>query len=113
MWGLYSAYDWTVQTALGNNSTVQVVRFYLPAIGLIALLGAWLLVQLPRWLPLILLAIVVGLGALSYPALAEGNFGGPGGPGAPSGPPARTAPNAPPPGGAARNPAQVPPGVRS
>ena len=110
MWGLYSAYDWTVQTALGNNSTVQVVRFYLPAIGLIALLGAWLLVQLPRWLALILLAIVVGLGALSYPALAEGNFGGPG---APSGPPARTAPNAPPPGGAARNPAQVPPGVRS
>ena len=35
----------------GAGGGIHVIRFYLPAIGLIALLGAWLLMQLPKWLP--------------------------------------------------------------
>jgi hypothetical protein len=107
IWGLYAAYDWTVQTALGANSTVQVVRFYLPAIGLVALLGAWLLAQLPRWMPAAVLVVLVGLGAWSYPALAAGNVGGPGGRG---GPQAGGPPHASPPGGSVPAPPPAPPG---
>jgi hypothetical protein len=44
VWGLYAAYDWTAEPGL---STLQSVRFYLPAIGPIALLGAWALTRLP------------------------------------------------------------------
>jgi hypothetical protein len=43
-WGLYSAYTWTTDP---TSVTVQVVRFYLPAIGAIALLGAWLVTRIP------------------------------------------------------------------
>ncbi len=45
MWGLYAAYTWT---AIPGLSTLQAVRFYLPALAAIALLGAWLVTRLPR-----------------------------------------------------------------
>ncbi|HUC59613.1 MAG TPA: hypothetical protein VMA95_19590 [Streptosporangiaceae bacterium] len=48
MWGLYSAYTWT--TAPGA-STLQVARFYVPALGAIALLGAFLVTKLPWRIP--------------------------------------------------------------
>jgi hypothetical protein len=44
IWALYSAYTWTTDP---TSVTVQVVRFYLPAIGAIALLGAWLVTRIP------------------------------------------------------------------
>jgi hypothetical protein len=44
IWGLYSAYTWTIDP---TSVTVQVVRFYVPAIGAIALLGAWLVTRTP------------------------------------------------------------------
>src|SRR6266550_1625160 len=44
IWGLYSAYTWTADP---TSVTVQVVRFYVPAIGAIALLGAWLVTRVP------------------------------------------------------------------
>jgi len=44
VWGLYAAYTWTTQPGL---STVAAVRFYVPALGSIALLGAWLLARGP------------------------------------------------------------------
>jgi hypothetical protein len=49
IWGLYSAYTWTTDP---TSVTVQVVRFYLPATGAIALLGAWLVTRIPgrAWL---------------------------------------------------------------
>jgi hypothetical protein len=96
LWGLYAAYDWTVDVAAGGGSGVQVIRFYVPAIGLMALLGAWLLSRLPRWLVAIILLALAGLGALSFTSLTSGALGGPGGgpgggvpggPGAPPGPP--------------------------
>jgi hypothetical protein len=48
VWGLYSAYTWTTDP---TSVTVQVVRFYIPALGAIALLGAWLVTRIPgrRW----------------------------------------------------------------
>ena len=44
IWGLYSAYTWTTDP---TNVTVQFVRFYVPAIGAISLLGAWLVTRIP------------------------------------------------------------------
>jgi hypothetical protein len=44
LWGLYSAYAWTTDP---TSVTVQVVRFYVPALGAIALLGAWLVTRIP------------------------------------------------------------------
>ena len=44
IWALYSAYAWTTDP---TSVTVQVVRFYVPAIGAIALLGAWLVTRVP------------------------------------------------------------------
>jgi hypothetical protein len=43
VWGLYAAYTWT---AVPGGSSEQTVRFYLPAIGAISLLGAWPLARL-------------------------------------------------------------------
>ena len=61
----------------GGGGAIHIIRFYLPAIGLIALLGAWLLAQLPRWLPPLLLVAVAGLGLWSFESLtAVGALGG-------------------------------------
>jgi len=79
IWGLYLAYDWTVRMASGAGGDIHLIRFYLPAIGLISLLAAWLVAQLPRWLPIVLLIVLIALGAWSYPNLAAGGLGGPGG----------------------------------
>jgi hypothetical protein len=44
VWALYAAYTWTAHPGIGTWPTA---RFYLPAIGPIALLGAWLVVRAP------------------------------------------------------------------
>ena len=68
IWGLYSAYTWTTDP---TSVTVQVVRFYLPALGPIALLGAWLVTRIPgrpRWAGLTTVAVITtlfGLGVWS------------------------------------------------
>jgi hypothetical protein len=65
-WGLYSAYTWTVGQTLGPGNPIHVVRFYVPVLGLIALLASWLLVRLRRWVLVVLLAVLVGLALWSY-----------------------------------------------
>jgi len=45
VWGLYCAYTWTANPFV---TTLQSARFYVPALGPIALLGAWLLVRVPH-----------------------------------------------------------------
>jgi len=75
VWGLYSAYSWTNIPLL---STLQVSRFYVPAIGAIALLGAWLVTRIPgrAWLAVVTSAAVVtamfGLGVWSFHAMTFG-----------------------------------------
>ncbi|HEX8005394.1 MAG TPA: hypothetical protein VF482_03090 [Trebonia sp.] len=68
---------------------MQVTRFYVLALGAIALLGAWLLVQLGAWLtayaprraPLALtsaalVAAMFGLGAWSFTTMRDFQLGG-------------------------------------
>jgi hypothetical protein len=72
IWGVYSAYTWTTDP---TSVTVQVVRFYVPAIGAIALLGAWLVTRIPgraRWAGVTsaaVIAVMFGLGAWSFYAM--------------------------------------------
>jgi energy-coupling factor transporter transmembrane protein EcfT len=84
LWTLYSAYDWTVsQVSRGSVGSIHVIRFYLPAIGAIALLGAWLMKQLPGWVPTVIVVVQCGLGLMQSRTLAAagpGGFGGPAGP---------------------------------
>jgi hypothetical protein len=72
IWGLYSAYTWTTDP---TNVTVQDVRFYLPAIGAISLLGAWLVTRIPgrAWLAgltsSVVIAAMFGLGVWAFHAM--------------------------------------------
>lgn len=76
IWGLYLSYTWTVGQARADP--VHVVRFYLPALGLIALLGAWALVRLPVVVWAALVVGLLGAGIASFHLLsAAGGRGGP------------------------------------
>jgi hypothetical protein len=66
VWALYSAYTWTVDQTIGPGNPIHVVRFYVPVLGLIALLAAWLLKRLPGWAPVALIALLVGFALWSY-----------------------------------------------
>ena len=73
LWALYSAYTWTADDS--SEVTVQVVRFYVPALGLIALLGAWLVTRIPgrAWRPgvisIAVVATLFGLGVWAFHAM--------------------------------------------
>jgi hypothetical protein len=72
IWGLYSTYTWTTDP---TNFTVQVVRFYLPALGPIALLAAWPVTRIPgrEWLTGLITATAITLlfaqGILAFHAM--------------------------------------------
>jgi hypothetical protein len=72
IWALYSAYTWTTDP---TSVTVQVVRFYVPAIGAIALLGAWLVTRIPGrvwpagFTAVAIIAAMFGLGVWSFYAM--------------------------------------------
>ena len=109
IWVLYATYTWTAAPGL---STLQAARFYVPALGAISLLGAWLLVRVPRRQPLAaittlaVVAALFGLGGWAFHDMYQFPFGsqlvvvpGPGGtvelepgPGAGIGGPGRVAP---------------------
>lgn len=69
VWGLYAAYAWTTQPGL---DTIQTTRFYVPAMGAIALLGAWAVARLPlraslaAAVPAAVAVALFGLGIWSY-----------------------------------------------
>jgi hypothetical protein len=75
IWGVYAAYYWTNDP---SEDTLQTVRFYVPAIGPISLLGAWLVTRNPgrAWLASLMSAAVVAamfvLGAWSFHAMVAG-----------------------------------------
>jgi hypothetical protein len=86
VWGLYAAYTWTAHPGGG---TLQVVRFYVPALGAIVLLGAWFLVQLSAWraaraprraplapISAVLVVAMFGLGAWSFAGTRDFSLGG-------------------------------------
>jgi hypothetical protein len=71
IWALYSTYTWTTDP---TNVAIQDVRFYMPAIGAISLLGAWLVTRLPDrgWRVAVTSAAVAtmfGLGIWSFHAM--------------------------------------------
>ena len=72
VWGLYAAYTWTAHSGL---STLQAARFYVPAIGAIALLAAWLVIRVPPRAALAavtsaaIIAVMFGLGVWSFGAM--------------------------------------------
>jgi hypothetical protein len=66
IWGLYAAYTWTADESTDASTmlTVTVIRFYVPALGAISLLGAWLVTRIPgrAWWPgLITVAVVAAM----------------------------------------------------
>jgi hypothetical protein len=85
VWAVYSAYYWTTDP---SENTLQAARFYVPAIGAISLLGAWLVTRIPgrAWLAGLTSAAVVtamfGLGAWSFHAMLAADQAGPPGPAA-------------------------------
>ena len=80
VWALYAAYTWTASPGL---SPLQATRFYVPALGAISLLGAWLVTRVARWAPLAAVAsaaIVVamfGLGLWSFNTMLNPHNPGP------------------------------------
>jgi hypothetical protein len=75
---LYATYTWTAAPGL---STLQAARFYVPALGAISLLGAWLLVRVPRKQPFIaittlaVVAALFGLGGWAFHDMYTFPFG--------------------------------------
>lgn len=72
VWAVYAAYHWTNDP---SEDTLQTVRFYVPTIGAISLLGAWLVTRIHgrAWLASLASAAVVtamfGLGVWSFHAM--------------------------------------------
>ena len=105
-WGLYFTYFWTAQMGGrggpmgpgglpgatgpgGAGNAVHLVRFFVPALASIALLGAWLLARLPRWLAGATVAGFFCWGIWSFAAMTTASGGGmlPGPGGMPGGAP--------------------------
>ena len=78
VWVLYATYTWTAAPGL---STLQAARSTVPALGAISLLGAWLLVRVPRRQPLaaittlVVVAALFGLGGWAFHDMYQFPFG--------------------------------------
>jgi hypothetical protein len=78
VWALYATYTWTASAGL---STLQATRFYVPSLGAISLLGAWLLVRVPRRKPLVgittfaVVGVLFGLGGRAFHDMYQLPFG--------------------------------------
>jgi hypothetical protein len=78
VWALYATYTWTAAAGL---STLQAARFYVSALGPISLLGAWLLVRVPRRQPLaaittlVVAGVLFGLGSWAFHNMYQFPFG--------------------------------------
>jgi hypothetical protein len=90
IFALYAAYTWTARMGVrgpgggGLGGAIHVIRFYVPALGAVALLAAWLVHRLPRWTAVALVAATLAVAGYAYPQLVHGGSiagGGRGGPG--------------------------------
>jgi hypothetical protein len=79
VWGLYAAYTWTAGAGAGGPA-MPLIRFYVPALGAIALLAAWPVVRGSQWLagrvrwvavaaPALVLVALFGLGFWSFTSM--------------------------------------------
>jgi hypothetical protein len=79
VWGLYAAYYWTANPF---GTTLQFARFYVPALGPVSLLGAWLVTRIPgrTWVAGLtsaaVIAVMFGCGVWSFHAMATTSIGG-------------------------------------
>jgi len=92
LWLLYSAYEWTTTIAgtqqgvprglvpgpsmSGPQPVYSTVRFYLPALGAIALLVAWLFTRLPRAIGILALIALLVLGGREFTQTATSSWAG-------------------------------------
>jgi hypothetical protein len=82
VWAMYSAYYWTNDP---TENTLQTARFYVPALGAISLLGAWLVTRIPgrAWLAGVTSAAVITvmffLGGWSFHVMLAAQQAGRGG----------------------------------
>lgn len=77
MWILYLNYSWTASMVSGGpggggGGTVHVIRFYIPVLGLIALLGTWLVARAPKWAAWSVIGVLVVAALLSFHSMASG-----------------------------------------
>jgi hypothetical protein len=73
IWVLYLSYSWTVPQLGGPGAgavTLHLIRFYLPALGPIALLATWLLMRLPWRVSWTIIAALLVAGLFSFHAMA-------------------------------------------
>ncbi len=85
VWALYAMYYWTAEMSVGTGGTIHVVRFFVPALGALSLLGAWVLARVPRPLAMGGLAVLLVAGLASYSVMSSGGGGPGGGAGRPAG----------------------------
>jgi hypothetical protein len=83
IWGLYMAYPWTVGQPTTLTNSIHVIRFYVPVLGLVALLGAWALLHVPRAAAISAVSVAAVVGVVSFASLTSTS--GPGGLGGPPG----------------------------
>jgi len=83
IWLLYLNYTWTVSQLGGHGPgpgggaiTVHLIRFYLPALGMIALLGAWVLSRIPRSAAWLAVAALVAASIFSFQSMSANSGGG-------------------------------------
>lgn len=81
------------------DTAVHLYRFYLPALGLIALLVAWVLMQLPKWMAPVVLVILTAAGLVTFASVSAQAGSGGGAPGGPSRSGGQLTPGGGPPGG--------------
>ena len=78
VWALYSMYYWTNDP---TEDTLQAARFYVPAIGAISLLSAWMVTRIPGrpWMAGLTsataVAIMFTLGTWSFHAMVASRLG--------------------------------------
>jgi hypothetical protein len=86
MWLLYFTYTWTAGMSGGGGgggggggATVHLIRFYLPALGLLVLLATWALTRVHRALGWSVVGVLVIAALLSFYSMAGGGAAGAGG----------------------------------
>ncbi|MCX7619632.1 MAG: hypothetical protein N2037_02165 [Acidimicrobiales bacterium] len=66
VWGLYAFFGWTHDAVPEGAHFIIATRFYLPAMGAIAMLVAWLLARMPRVSGFMIIAGLFIIGGISF-----------------------------------------------